>query len=54
MTREAKADDIIISDSVYEKVADIANVDKLEPVMVKGKSKPIQIYRVKELKSQGV
>ena len=54
LTREAKADDIIISDSVYEKVADIANVDKLEPVMVKGKSKPIQIYRVKELKSQGV
>jgi len=54
LTREAKANDIIISDSVYEKVGDIADVDKLEPVMVKGKSMPIKIYRVKELKSQGV
>jgi adenylate cyclase len=38
---------ILISQNTYNQVKDLVDVDKLEPVMVKGKSAPIQIYWVK-------
>ncbi|MCM8781226.1 MAG: CHASE2 domain-containing protein, partial [Candidatus Omnitrophica bacterium] len=38
--------EIIISEFTYEKVKDKIIVDKLEPITVKGKSKPVSIYRV--------
>ncbi len=46
----ASKDEIIISESTYAMVADHVSVEKLEPVMVKGKSKPVSIYRVVGLK----
>lgn len=42
----AGGDEIIISETTYLPVKDIAEVEKLEPISVKGKSKPIPIYRV--------
>ncbi len=52
VTRLAGPDEVIISDFVYRKVADIAIVEELDPVTVKGKSAPIQTYRVKGLTQQ--
>lgn len=46
----ASKDEIIISESTYSRVADQVTVEKLEPIMVKGKSKPVSIYRVTGLK----
>jgi adenylate cyclase len=42
--------EIIISESTYEMVADYVVAEKLEPITVKGKVKPISIYRVTGLK----
>jgi adenylate cyclase len=42
--------EIIISENTYEKIADQIVAEKLEPISVKGKAKPIQIYRVNGLK----
>jgi adenylate cyclase len=42
--------EIIISESTYQEVKDIVEVDELEPVAVKGKVQPIKIYNVKSLK----
>ncbi len=44
----AGKDEIIISKNVYEKVKDCNEFKfvKLEPISVKGKSKPIEVYRV--------
>jgi len=42
--------EIIISESTYEMVADHVVAEKLEPITVKGKVKPISIYRVTGLK----
>lgn len=41
-----KPDTILISESVYEKVQDIIEVMTWEPVIVKGRSEPLQIYEV--------
>lgn len=38
--------DFLISDEVYQKVKDHIQVEKLSPVEVKGKEKPLQIYKV--------
>ncbi|HSP05525.1 MAG TPA: adenylate/guanylate cyclase domain-containing protein [Acidobacteriota bacterium] len=38
---------IIISENTYREVKDFFEIHKLEPVMVKGKSQPVQIYEVK-------
>ncbi len=43
----AGKDEIIISEATYEQVKGKVEVDKLEPITVKGKAKPISIYRVK-------
>lgn len=46
----AKAGQIIISDHTYNFVKDFVDVNKLEPVQVKGKEQKIQIYEVLKLK----
>lgn len=46
----AKAGQIIISKSTYDQTASMIEVNKLEPVMVKGRKKTIQIYEVIKLK----
>jgi|GEM_PF-2325309 len=43
---QQKPDTILISESVYEKVHDIIEVETWEPVMVKGRTEPLQIYEV--------
>ena len=51
----AGKDDIIISQTTYEAVKEHIETVKLEPIMVKGKSNPIAIYKVVGLKgSSGV
>jgi adenylate cyclase len=42
--------EIIISGSTYDMVADHVVAEKLEPIMVKGKTNPISIYRITGLK----
>jgi adenylate cyclase len=54
LTDLAGPDEIIISDSVYQKASDCIIVEELDPIAVKGKSAPIQTYRVKELRQQNV
>ncbi len=46
----ATADQIIISDTTYQYIKDVIDCEKLKPVKVKGKTKPIQIYLVKDVK----
>ncbi|MEO0233973.1 MAG: tetratricopeptide repeat protein [candidate division WOR-3 bacterium] len=46
----AKSGEIIISENTYKHIKDIFEFEKLEPVMVKGKKDPIQIYKVLSLK----
>ncbi len=38
--------EILISESTYEQVKEVVKVEKLEPISVKGKAKPVSIYRV--------
>ncbi len=49
----AKSGEIIISENTYKYVKDIFEFEKLEPVKVKGKVDPVQIYRVLSLKEKG-
>jgi class 3 adenylate cyclase len=42
----AEADEVIITESTYSHVRRHFKVEEKEPVKVKGKSAPIQIYRV--------
>lgn len=42
----AKAGQILISQPTYEEIKEHFEVNRLEPVMVKGKSQPVQIYEV--------
>lgn len=46
----AKGGEIIISETTYDECKAIVEVDALEPVAVKGKSRPIAIYNVTSLK----
>ncbi len=46
----AKSGEIIISENTYKHVKDVFEFEKLEPVMVKGKKDPVQIYKVLSLK----
>jgi adenylate cyclase len=43
---------ILISETVYEEVKDLVDVKILEPITVKGKSQPLQIYQLKSKKSK--
>lgn len=47
----AAGNDIIISEATYEQIKDRIETEKLEPITVKGKAKPISIFRVIALKS---
>ncbi len=38
--------EIIISNSVYEKISDMIAVEALPPQEIKGKSEPIDVFRV--------
>jgi adenylate cyclase len=42
----AKKGQIIVSESTYQEVKDYFKIEKLEPVMVKGKTQLVQIYEV--------
>lgn len=42
----AKGGQILISQSTFEEVKHILEVNKLEPIMVKGKSQPVDIYEI--------
>ena len=46
----AKAGEIVISETTYAECADVVEVEALDPVTVKGKSRPIAAYNVKGLK----
>ncbi|MHB8177049.1 MAG: CHASE2 domain-containing protein [Vulcanimicrobiaceae bacterium] len=46
----AKGGQIIISESTYEEVRDVVTVNELEPVHVKGKTAPLRIYEIVDLK----
>lgn len=46
LEENAKSDQIIISESTYEEVEDILEVNKLEPLKVKGKEKTIKVYEI--------
>lgn len=48
----AGSGEIIISDRTYKFVKDVFRFEKLEPVKVKGKEKPIQIYKVIGIKEE--
>ncbi len=48
----AQAGEIIISHNTYKYVKDVFDLEKLPPVKVKGKAKPIQIYKVKGVKRE--
>lgn len=49
---QARAGEVLISQSVYEKVAADVVVASREPVRLKGKSQPVPLWEVKELKAQ--
>lgn len=42
----AKPQQILISENTYERVKDLFEITPLEPIKVKGKEKPVQIYQV--------
>jgi adenylate cyclase len=42
----AGGDEILISEATYEQVKEQIKAERLEPIMVKGKSQPISIYKV--------
>lgn len=46
----AKGGEIIISETTYAQCRDMVDADALEPVAVKGKARPIAIYRVRALR----
>ena len=50
----AKAGEIIVSQSTMAQVAPHVIAETCEPVRVKGKSEPLQIYRITGLRDQGV
>jgi len=46
LKENAKAGEIIITQSTYDEVKDAVEVEPMEPIQVKGKSEPIPVYRV--------
>jgi class 3 adenylate cyclase len=46
----AEGGQIVISDSTYRAVAEIAKVTRLDPVQVKGRQAPVQIYLLDDLR----
>jgi adenylate cyclase len=48
---QAKAGEVLISQSVYEKVSGEVEVEEREPVKLKGKGQPVPLWEVKRLKT---
>lgn len=48
----APPDTILISEATYEQVRDMVIAERLEPVQVKGKSRPVPVYRLVALRNQ--
>jgi len=48
---QAKAGEVLISQSVYEKVETLVEVSPREAVKLKGKSQPVPLWEVKGLKA---
>ena len=48
----AKADEIILSEATYERVKDKISAVPLPPTQVKGKAKPLKVYRVDRMPEQ--
>jgi adenylate cyclase len=46
----AQAGDVVISKTTYEPIRHLVTVQELEPQMVKGKSEPVQVFRVLSIK----
>jgi len=46
----APVDGVLISDSTYERVKDYFIFKEREPIMVKGKEKPIKVFEVLDMK----
>jgi adenylate cyclase len=46
----AKGGEVVISKSTYEPIRNLVTVEELEPQQVKGKSEPIQVFRVLTIK----
>lgn len=53
LTGLAGPDEIVISDSVYQRISDIVIAEQLEPVAVKGKAQPVLVYKVKGFRVDG-
>ncbi len=51
LEENAKGGQLIISESTYEEVKAFVEVKKLEPLKVKGKEKPLEVYEVTGIKS---
>ena len=49
---KAKDDDIIVSDNVYKKVRNVFKLESLKTVKLKGKEKPLKIYRVQSVREK--
>ncbi|MBI2251412.1 MAG: adenylate/guanylate cyclase domain-containing protein [Armatimonadetes bacterium] len=48
----AKGGQILISQNTYEEIKNFTIANKLEPIKVKGKEKPVEIYEVLNLKEE--
>lgn len=53
LEENAKAGDIIITQSTFDEVKDVIEAQSMEPMRVKGKSEPIPIYRLLGRMKQG-
>ena len=51
---KAKPGQILISERVYERVRDSFEVDKVEPLHLKGKSQPVQAYAVQNVAAAAI
>jgi len=50
LEENAMGGQLIISETTYEEVKDIVEVKQLDPLRVKGKEKPVEVYEVTGLK----
>lgn len=46
LEQNAKAGHILITQATYDEVKDLVEVERMEPIKVKGKSEPVPVYRV--------
>ena len=46
---EARAGEVLISSSVYERIAERVDVEELGAIHVKGRAQPVSVYKVRRL-----